>query len=272
MEIEGLSDYAMRMASPHVSGFLYQLHLYFTCGRRWTRTAYHLFGSDQAILAAPVDEEAYLSYILPDINGNIALGEYTWYGSSKLPPRQRQPTGRVNLKAAVSALIDIPKGTDAYLSEDGNMPGFLCWAEAYPLSDESKCYRIQTTGGGALWLLPHGAKADIMELFDMPRLPYGNRAQVVHLAEASCYMPHLQQTMLGNGPWSGFESRDESGRIWRIEKNSLSFSATMRLKVRKYNERLRTLPTAVLQPPYRVIWQPEVCLRFGIPLTLTAKA
>lgn len=271
MKIERVEDYAKRMVLPHVQDFLHQLHRQFTCGLLWTRTTSEWFSSTQTITAAPLGEESWLHYLTPSAGGEALLGEYAWHIASSTPgPRQFGKPGKIGsirLETSVHATIDIPRGTPKYLSEDGSLPGFLCWAERFRLHDGSVCYRLETSAG-LLWLRPF-SETSLVTLFYEQDLPVQGKPTVVHVAQTSCYMTRLLQ--YAHGPWTGFESRDESGRVWKVGPSDLEFSAGCRLNVMGgYNDRLRTRPITVLQPPYDAIWQPDGRLGFGLPLRLTA--
>ncbi|HEU5122294.1 MAG TPA: hypothetical protein VFT59_05625 [Candidatus Saccharimonadales bacterium] len=269
MKIDMIGDYARRMVLPHVQAFLYQLHQQFTCGLEWTKTSTHPFGSTETISAAPLDDKLWLPFVMPSATGEVALSEYMWQLSSEIPPQQfGKPgkAGRIRLETGVSAAIDIFKGIPQYLSEDGSMPGFLCWAERCELQDGSVCYRLQTNAG-LLWLR-QPSESGLVALFYDQDPPWRGQPTVIHLAETFCYYPRLLHHMM-SGPWSGFEARDESGRVWRIDPSELAFSAHCRLRaVGRYNDRLKTRPITILKPPYEAIWQPNGYHEFGLPLQL----
>lgn len=271
MEIETIGDYAKAMALPHVQAFLFQLHQQFTCELNWTKTSSHPYGSTQTIAAAPLDEGLWLRYLMPSAIGEVSFGEYMWHVSSEIPgPRQfGEPSkvGRVRLETSVFAAIDIPKGTPEYLSDDGSIPGFLCWAERCELQDGNACYRLQTNAG-LLWLRQPSAISLVTLFYDQDP-PVQGQPTVVHLAETFYHNPRLLHYVM-SGPWTGFETRDESGRIWTIGPSELEFSASCRLRVvGRCNDRLKMRTITVVEPPYEAIWQPAGYRRIGLPLQLT---
>lgn len=268
MEIEGLVYYAERLATPHVSALLNNVCQQFTCNTHWVQTSYHPYGADRTIVAAPLDDKLWLPYVDVSAIGEATLGEYTWHVSSEIPTSQHGYVGRVRIEAIVSPTIDITNGTAAYLSEDGSMPGFLCWAEPYELADGSTCYRVRTSTG-VIWLRAEDKKQSLVELLYGQAPLTGSRAQVLHLAESFSFAPKLGHDA-NAGLWDGFGTHDESGREWRVEHSELNFSASLRLRASgRHNEHLRTLPTTVLHPPYEAIWQPTGQFSLGVPITLT---
>lgn len=266
VDIGLLDDYAKHMALPHVRAFLYQLHEGLTCGVEWTKASSRRSPAE-VLTAAALNNSQLPFYVQSSTDGEALLAEYAWRISSDYSKIEQkgQPgqIGYVRLEASVSVALDIFRGTPEYLSTDGSVPGFLCRAERLVLQDSSLCYRL-VTSAGALWLRQR-SKEGLAATFYRHDPPHTGVPTVVHLAETICYRQCFSYAL--SGPWTNFQTRDESGRVWRTSTTTLKFSATCGLGPGRYAERIRKEPVTVLNPPYEAIWQPNGH-DAGLPLDL----
>jgi hypothetical protein len=273
MKLETVDQYARLKLQPHVMSVLHKLHEHYTCGRTWTMREGGFF-SPKTIEAAPLERELWRPpQLMAYAGANTALGEYTAYVSSEdFGVRARSACGRVCLQTSLSVRLDVTNGTDARLPGDDSLPGFLCWAERHTLSDQTEAYRLQV-GLGAVWLRPAQAHCDrtLWQLLDEHEPPRQSKAEVVLIAASKYHVPQRRDHGL-SGPWTDYETRDESGRKWVIEDSSMTFYASLEFKVqRRYNDKLRKLPKTVLEPPYEAVWRwTDDESDIALPLTLTA--
>lgn len=275
MKLETVDQYARLKLEPHVGSVLDKLHEHYTCSRTWTRPSAGGFSPPRTIEAAPLERELWRPpQLMPYAGANTALGEYTAYVSSEdSGVRPRSACGRVCLETSLSVRLDVTNGTDAHLPGDDSLPGFLCWAERHTLSDQTVAYRLQV-GLGAVWLRPAQAPAHgetLWQLLDKNEPPRQSKAEVVLVAASKYYVPQRRDHGL-SGPWTDYQTRDESGRKWVIEDSSMAFFASLEFKVqRRYNDKLRKLPKTVLEPPYEAVWRwSDNESDLALPLTLTA--
>jgi len=267
MKIVEAPEYAPGVALAFVRALLVQTNELYGCGPSWNRQDKTPLGEQRVTLEdEALSAETWHPYILADAAGDAVLGESSWMLSSNYPAQQYGPGGYVTLIANVSARLYLNHGTPNPMSEDGTVPGFLCRGDEHVLVDGTSCYSLRTTAG-LLWLRPVSRGKSLFTLFARQDPPKAGLGKILHLAETSCDLRELRR--FANDPWTGFTTRDRSGRAWEIRDSRLDFSATLGLRaLGRYNDRLLARSAIRLEPPYEAIWQPGEQSDFGVPLEL----
>lgn len=279
-------EYAHDQVEPYVKDMMHKLRLQFTCGTSWTRQSQSPQIPDSVLSAAPLPADASKGHgygrrtgaaITVDVIAKAELSKYTWNLMSNWPVRQGPDTGSVYLTSSMHVRFGIESGTQAdqvSLPDGSWRNSFLCWADTFVLPDGSTCIGVKSFPGD-LWLRPFkkGQKSLVRAFnYDFDKIVRTGHA-VVQLVQTGYNEEYPNKGLLQTGYWSGFQTRDTSGRVWCIQNDTLNFGADMRLEVvGRYNNRLKGRTVTELMPPYEAIWSPHTDdeeTRLYIPFTLS---
>ena len=141
----------------------------------------------------------------------------------------------------------------------------------YRTADGGMCFQLNTRAG-RLWFRQAKQEGSPL-LLEMRSLSHHIAPRVVHMAECGHTYRVFEPLRLSSGLWQGFQTRDESGRVWTIDSSDVNVVFSCHLDPGAIpDDHLRgSTPLALTaSPPYDAVWEPAGSddKRLRIPLQL----